>query len=72
MSGQRLQRWLSTQEIAEITGEDPRTINARMRRGELPARRFGRVNKALESDVARWLDSLQPVSERAEPTRVGA
>lgn len=53
---QSLQRMLTVADVAEITGESPKTIYQAIARGQLPARRDGLTNRprvAMEDAIAR-------------------
>lgn len=55
-------RWISTAEAAERLGLVPRTLYARIDRGELPAYRFGRVIRLKTAEVDAYIEAsrVQP------------
>lgn len=51
-----MERLLRIKEVASITSEDPQTIYARIRRGELKSTKLGKRGvRVSESDLKRWI-----------------
>ena len=58
MSAKPLERYYTTDELAESLNVNPETIRRAARRGELRSVRFGHQRRYSESAVREWLTEL--------------
>jgi excisionase family DNA binding protein len=49
-------RWMSTAEVADYLGVNPRTLYRLIDEGDLPAYKLGRVIRLQESDVLAFIE----------------
>jgi len=66
--------WLGPREVAEVLGVTKATATNLILRGDIKARRFGRLIKIDPADLQEYLDSstghvAEPVTSRLEPKR---
>ena len=57
---------LSVKQVAELLGCEQQAVYARVYRGALPAKRWGRKIVFIKKDLEEFLDALPPVVPNAK------